>query len=77
MLDSALSTNDHPLEAHDPSLEFRSAELRAPVEGWPAGTRGVIVDAFQTKAAVEIMDRDGETLDLLSVPYGALSVEGR
>lgn len=50
-------------------LELREVELREATGRWPAGTRGVIVDAFETRATVEIMDEDGRTLELLSMPY--------
>jgi hypothetical protein len=34
----------------------------------------VIVDAFEDRAIVEIMDRRGRTLDLLTLPYSAVTV---
>ena len=55
-------------------LELREAELREPRGRWPVGRRGVIVDAFATEATLEITDDEGRTLDLLCVPYGAISI---
>lgn len=65
-----------PTNTRRPELDFKSAELRADFSEWPAGTVGVIVDAFESDALVEIADKEGQTLDLLSVPYSALKVRG-
>lgn len=56
-------------------MELRDVELARPYERWPSGTRGVIVDAFETDATVEIADHDGRTVDLLTLPYDALVFE--
>jgi hypothetical protein len=55
-------------------LDYAQVVLRERAGGWPAGTRGVIVDAFESKAIVEITDRRGRTLDLLTLPYSAVNV---
>lgn len=57
-----------------PELDYAQVILRAPAEGWAIGTRGVIVDAFEDKAIVEIADKRGRTLDLLTLPYSAITV---
>jgi hypothetical protein len=57
-----------------PELELRMAELREPVDSWPAGTRGTIVDAFEDEAILEITGEDGSALALLSLPYSALTL---
>jgi len=43
--------------------------LREPCGRWAVGTLGVIVDAFEDEATVEILDPEGRTLDLLSLGY--------
>jgi hypothetical protein len=57
-----------------PEFEYAQVILREPANGWEAGTRGVIVDAFEDKAIIEIADRRGHTLDLLTLPYSAVTV---
>jgi hypothetical protein len=55
-------------------MDLRNVELREAVGSWAAGTRGVIVDAFENDATVEIADENGRTLDLLTLPYAAFRV---
>jgi hypothetical protein len=57
-----------------PELDFAPVVLIQPSFGWRAGTKGVIVDAFEGKALVEIADRRGRTLDTLTLPYSAFRV---
>lgn len=52
-----------------PELELREMSLREPCGRWAVGTLGVIVDAFEDEATVEILDPEGRTLDLLSLGY--------
>lgn len=69
---------DAPVVDHGPrrpDLELRRAKLRFNFGRWLAGTEGVIVDAFERVALVEIANDNGETLDLLAVPYSVLRVE--
>jgi hypothetical protein len=61
-------------EPRRPEIELRDVRLRREWDSWPAGTRGVIVDAFSHDATVEIADRDGRTLALLTLPYEALDL---
>lgn len=55
-------------------MELRDVRLRREWESWPAGTKAVIVDAFSHDATVEIADREGRTLALLTLPYEALDL---
>ncbi len=47
-------------------------ELTADAGGWPAGTTGTLVQTFPREGFVEIVDDDGRSLDILTVPYTAL-----
>jgi hypothetical protein len=47
-------------------------ELREARGEWPAGTIGTVVEVSADGALVEIVDEDGRTLELLSVPHAAL-----
>ena len=49
-------------------------ELREERGGQPAGAVGAVVELFPSEALVEFTDEGGRTVELLSVPYGALSV---
>jgi hypothetical protein len=49
-------------------------ELREPRGGQPAGATGAVVELFATEALVEIADKHGKTLELLSVPYEELRI---
>jgi hypothetical protein len=60
-----------------PDMDLRVVELAEPWGRWQAGTRGVIVDAFEDEAVVEIADGHGVTLDLLAAPYAVLAVHER
>jgi hypothetical protein len=55
-----------------PELDLRAVTLAGPVDEWPTGTHGVIVDAFVEVAMVEIADESGQTLELLTVGYESL-----
>jgi hypothetical protein len=54
---------------------LKTAELRVAHEGWPAGTKGAIVEAFEDGVMFEIVDEDGETLAMLPLRYDALVIE--
>jgi Domain of unknown function (DUF4926) len=61
-----------PVATH---LEVLSVvDLRVEVGRWPVGTRGTVVEAFDDGALVEISDDRGHTLDMLSLPFDALTV---
>jgi Domain of unknown function (DUF4926) len=49
-------------------------ELREARGDHPAGTVGAVVELFATEALVEIVDESGATIELLTVPLGALRV---
>ncbi len=49
-------------------------ELREARGDWPVGTVGTVVEASDDEALVEIVDDDGRTLELLTVPYDSLRV---
>jgi hypothetical protein len=55
---------------------LKVAELCVEQDSWPVGTMGTIVEAFADGALFEIADRDGCTLAMLPVSYGALVIEG-
>jgi hypothetical protein len=48
--------------------------LRKSCGRWPRGTRGVIVDAFENDATVEILDEEGRTLDVLTLGYDLIAL---
>jgi hypothetical protein len=50
--------------------------LREQIGKWPAGTLGAAVDIYDGAALVEIVDDNGRTLDLLTVPNELLEVQG-
>jgi hypothetical protein len=60
--------------ARSPERELSQVELRCASGPWGVGTQGVIVDAFESNATIEIADEDGRTLDLLTLPYHAFTV---
>jgi hypothetical protein len=47
-------------------------ELAADIGRWPAGTSGTLVETFPREGFVEIVDEDGRTLDIVTVPYAEL-----
>jgi hypothetical protein len=49
-----------------------TVELREPRGGQPAGAIGAVVELLPTEAIVEIVDEQGRTAELLTVPYEAL-----
>lgn len=49
-------------------------ELREAHGGYPAGTVGAVVELLANEALVEIVEENGATSDLLSVPFEALRV---
>ena len=62
-------------KVRQPERELQQVHLSADVGRWPVGTLGTIVEAFEDGAVVEIASReDGATLDLLTLPYSAVSV---
>jgi Domain of unknown function (DUF4926) len=48
---------------------LRVVALREDIDGWPTGTEGTIVEAFEDGAILEIADDNGCTLAMLEVPY--------
>lgn len=48
-------------------------ELRVSTGRWRAGTVGTVVEVFDDGVMVEIADKDGRTLEILSVPLDAVS----
>ncbi len=73
MLTDAHLDGASPL-ARSPERELSQVELRCASGPWGVGTHGVIVDAFESDAIIEIADEDGRTLDLLTLPYHAFTV---
>jgi hypothetical protein len=55
-------------------VRLRCATLRQPRDGWPAGTRGTIIEAFEDAAMMEIADGEGVTVAMLTLPYDALTI---
>ena len=49
-------------------------ELREERGGQPAGAVGAVVELLPTEALVEFADEHGRTVELLSVPFDALTV---
>lgn len=49
-------------------------ELREPRGSQPAGAVGAVVELFPTEALVEVTDEHGRTVELLTVPFGALRI---
>jgi hypothetical protein len=47
-------------------------ELKVDSGRWPRGTGATVVELFDTDAMVEIIDEEGRTSDLLTVPHDAL-----
>jgi hypothetical protein len=66
-----MSATAHP-PVHHPIAELDAVEFTVPVGPWPAGTEAVVLEVFDQGALVEVADQDGQTLDLLSVPWPAL-----
>ena len=59
----------------DPPALLDVVALTEPVECWPAGTTGTIVDDLRDDVfLVELVGPDGATEDLLTLPAGALRV---
>jgi hypothetical protein len=46
--------------------------LVADIGRWAAGTTGTLVETFPREGFVEIVDHDGRTLDIVTVPYEKL-----
>jgi hypothetical protein len=53
--------------------EYDEVRLRAPYDGWPAGTRGIVVAVFPTHRWVEVADERGER-DLVWAPTDGLEL---
>ena len=58
------------------ALRLRCVTLRQPRDGWPVGTKGTIIEAFEDAALLEISDHEGVTLAMLTLPYAALAIAG-
>ncbi|MBN1608851.1 MAG: hypothetical protein JW940_19650 [Polyangiaceae bacterium] len=61
-------------------VDFDGQPVEGPLPDWPAGTRGAIVSEpipGETFGLVELIDDEGETLDVLDVPWGAARVVWR
>jgi Domain of unknown function (DUF4926) len=54
---------------------LKMAELCVSHEGWPAGTKGAIVEAFEDGVLLEVVGEDGETLAMLPLRYDVLVIE--
>ena len=46
-------------------------ELRVAVDGWEAGTIATVLKVASGNALAEVLDGDGRTLDVLTVPLEA------
>ncbi len=57
----------------DPAL-LDVIELRVASGRWPAGTAATLVEMFEDGGLVEISDDDGRTLDIIPLPYEAMTV---
>jgi hypothetical protein len=66
-----VSTTQITIAEHD------SVALRQPSEGWPAGTEGAVVLTLGDHLMVEVANREGECLDLLTVPAEQLRLVSR
>ena len=44
---------------------------------WPAGTRGAVISDYDDHKLVEIMDEDGVTLDIVTVPIEKLRLRAK
>jgi Domain of unknown function (DUF4926) len=51
-----------------------AVELREALGGQPVGAVGAVVELLPAEVLVEFADQHGRTVELLSVPYEALSV---
>jgi hypothetical protein len=55
--------------------ELDTVALRHPRGQWAAGTTGAVLETLDEQAAlVELVGRDGRTLDLLTVPINELEL---
>ncbi|HEV7483729.1 MAG TPA: hypothetical protein VGO13_11595 [Solirubrobacterales bacterium] len=54
--------------------EFDFVELLDPIDGWPAGTRGAVVDEIGESRQIEIADDRGQMLDLISASESRLKL---
>ena len=57
-----------------PELVLKDVTLRESRKGWPAGTWGTVLLAFDDGALVEIRDDEDCALVMLPVPYDALDL---
>lgn len=57
--------------------EFDFVEFLDPVDGWPAGTQGAVVDEIGESRQVEIADHRGQMLDLVAVSESRLKLLSR
>ena len=61
-----------PKVSSAPAL-YSEVELLTSEGGWPAGTRGTVIETYPTVALVEIADDDDLDVDSVVVPYGRLA----
>jgi len=54
--------------------EYDEVTLRGRYEGWPAGTRGIVVAVFASHNWVEVVDDQGERFDLVWAPTDGLEL---
>lgn len=45
--------------------EYDVVRLRNPVDGWPAGTKGAVIEVFPKSRWVEVADEQGECFDIV------------
>jgi hypothetical protein len=65
-----MRTQSSPIPTADSVLA--RVELAADIGCWRAGTSGTLVETFPREGFVEIVDHDGRTLDIVTVPYSEL-----
>lgn len=64
-----MATTEHAISEHD------VVALRTPVGGWPAGTTGAVVSAYDDTLLVEVTDGEGKTVDTIQVPAAQLAIK--
>ena len=55
-------------------MELREVVLRESSSRWPWGTAGVVVDAYEDDATIELFGEAGETLDIVTLPYSSFAL---
>jgi hypothetical protein len=71
---SASSAKPSATRRDRPELVLKGATLREDHDGWPPGTHGTILLAFDDGVLLEITDRGACGLVMLPVPLEALDV---